>query len=75
MYVLYIEGKKVCFWKKKGKKEEFIFYDNKNNERGKMNEMKNIISVWIIVHDFSFFYFSFYSWYNMTIFFFLKKSI
>lgn len=31
--------------KKKGKKEEFIFYDNKNNERGKMNEMKNIISV------------------------------
>lgn len=60
MYVLYIEGKKVCFWKKKGKKEEFIFYDNKNNERGKINEMKNIISVWIILHDFSFFYFSFY---------------
>lgn len=49
MYVLYIEGKKSVFLKKKGKKEEFIFfylfYDNKNNERGKMNEMKNIISV------------------------------
>lgn len=45
MYVLHIEGKKSVFLKKKGKKEEFIFYDNKNNERGKMNEMKNIISV------------------------------
>lgn len=33
------------FLKKKGKEEKFIFYDNKNNERGKMNEMKNIISV------------------------------
>lgn len=33
------------FLKKKRKKEEFIFYDNKNNERGKINEMKNIISV------------------------------
>lgn len=31
--------------KKKEKRRNLFFYDNKNNERGKINEMKNIISV------------------------------